>query len=156
MPGLAREGSQAMGFSHRRGGRVPRIGHPDVTDGYASSAYGSDRPAAVTGHPKRRTDIRARPPHHHRDARLQADLRRAQLAGPALDFDRLPAQVVTPDEAIGRAIPELVVSPGTFDHPNWLFELKHDEFRALAHVDGHQYAPVPPRPRLQTIPDVGD
>src|SRR5579871_2451436 len=25
-----------------------------------------------------------------------------------------------------------------FDHPDWLFELKHDGFRALAHVVGHQ------------------
>ena len=25
-----------------------------------------------------------------------------------------------------------------FDHPDWLFELKHDGFRALAIVDGHQ------------------
>jgi ATP-dependent DNA ligase len=24
-----------------------------------------------------------------------------------------------------------------FDHPDWLFEVKHDGFRALAHVDGH-------------------
>src|SRR5947199_6988742 len=25
-----------------------------------------------------------------------------------------------------------------FDHPGWLFELKHDGFRALAYVRGHQ------------------
>jgi ATP-dependent DNA ligase len=25
-----------------------------------------------------------------------------------------------------------------FDHPDWLFELKHDGFRALAHVTGHR------------------
>jgi bifunctional non-homologous end joining protein LigD len=25
-----------------------------------------------------------------------------------------------------------------FDHPDWIFELKHDGFRALAHVEGHQ------------------
>jgi bifunctional non-homologous end joining protein LigD len=25
---------------------------------------------------------------------------------------------------------------GAFDHPDWLFELKYDGFRALAHVDG--------------------
>jgi bifunctional non-homologous end joining protein LigD len=24
-----------------------------------------------------------------------------------------------------------------FDHPDWLYELKHDGFRALAHVEGH-------------------
>jgi hypothetical protein len=24
-----------------------------------------------------------------------------------------------------------------FDHPDWLFEVKHDGFRALAHIDGH-------------------
>jgi hypothetical protein len=27
--------------------------------------------------------------------------------------------------------------PEPFDHPDWLFEVKHDGFRALAHVDGH-------------------
>src|SRR5215208_705059 len=27
--------------------------------------------------------------------------------------------------------------PEAFDHPDWLFELKHDGFRALAYVDGH-------------------
>jgi len=31
----------------------------------------------------------------------------------------------------------LVRIPEPFDHPDWLFELKHDGFRALAHVDGH-------------------
>ena len=31
----------------------------------------------------------------------------------------------------------LVRIPAPFDHPDWLFELKHDGFRALAHVDGH-------------------
>jgi len=25
-----------------------------------------------------------------------------------------------------------------FDHPDWVFELKHDGFRALAHVEGHR------------------
>jgi len=25
-----------------------------------------------------------------------------------------------------------------FDHPDWVFELKHDGFRALAYVEGHQ------------------
>jgi bifunctional non-homologous end joining protein LigD len=24
-----------------------------------------------------------------------------------------------------------------FDHPDWLFEAKHDGFRAVAHIDGH-------------------
>jgi hypothetical protein len=28
-----------------------------------------------------------------------------------------------------------VVAP--FDHLDWLYELKHDEFRALAHIEGH-------------------
>jgi hypothetical protein len=32
----------------------------------------------------------------------------------------------------------LVRVPGPFDHPDWLFELKHDGFRALAHVEGHR------------------
>ena len=27
--------------------------------------------------------------------------------------------------------------PEPFDHPDWLFEVKHDGFRALAHVHGH-------------------
>jgi ATP-dependent DNA ligase len=27
--------------------------------------------------------------------------------------------------------------PEPFDHPDWLFEVKHDGFRALAHIDGH-------------------
>jgi len=31
----------------------------------------------------------------------------------------------------------LVRSPGPFDHPDWLFELKYDGFRALAYVEGH-------------------
>ncbi len=26
--------------------------------------------------------------------------------------------------------------PGPFDHPDWLFELKYDGFRALAYVNG--------------------
>ena len=29
-----------------------------------------------------------------------------------------------------------------FDHPDWLFELKHDGFRALAQIDGHRCALV--------------
>jgi bifunctional non-homologous end joining protein LigD len=32
----------------------------------------------------------------------------------------------------------LVRIPEPFDHPDWLFEVKHDGFRALAHVEGHQ------------------
>jgi hypothetical protein len=31
----------------------------------------------------------------------------------------------------------LVRIPEPFDHPDWLFELKHDGFRAVAYVDGH-------------------
>jgi bifunctional non-homologous end joining protein LigD len=31
----------------------------------------------------------------------------------------------------------LVRLPEVFDHPDWLFELKHDGFRALAYVEGH-------------------
>ena len=31
----------------------------------------------------------------------------------------------------------LVRLPEPFDHPDWLFELIHDGFRALAYVDGH-------------------
>jgi bifunctional non-homologous end joining protein LigD len=32
----------------------------------------------------------------------------------------------------------LVRLPDAFDHPDWLFELKHDGFRAIAYVEGHQ------------------
>ena len=32
--------------------------------------------------------------------------------------------------------------PERFDHRDWLFEIKHDGFRALAHVDGHRCALV--------------
>jgi bifunctional non-homologous end joining protein LigD len=35
-----------------------------------------------------------------------------------------------------RAMP-LIRIADPFDHPDWVFELKHDGFRALAHVDGH-------------------
>jgi hypothetical protein len=31
----------------------------------------------------------------------------------------------------------LVRIPDAFDHPDWLFELQHDGFRALAYVEGH-------------------
>jgi ATP-dependent DNA ligase len=33
----------------------------------------------------------------------------------------------------------LVRLPEAFDHPDWLFELKQDGFRALAYVDGHEF-----------------
>ena len=32
----------------------------------------------------------------------------------------------------------LVRIPDPFDHPDWLFELKYDGFRALAHIEGHR------------------
>jgi bifunctional non-homologous end joining protein LigD len=32
----------------------------------------------------------------------------------------------------------LVAIPSAFDDPDWVYELKHDGFRALAHVDGHR------------------
>src|SRR5262249_51004812 len=32
----------------------------------------------------------------------------------------------------------LVRIPEPFDHPDWVFELKHDGFRALAHIRGHR------------------
>jgi bifunctional non-homologous end joining protein LigD len=38
---------------------------------------------------------------------------------------------------VWRPMP-LVRIPEAFTHPDWLFELKHDGSRALAHVDGHQ------------------
>ncbi len=31
----------------------------------------------------------------------------------------------------------LIHIPEPFDHPDWLFELKHDGFRGLAYVKGH-------------------
>src|ERR1043166_199155 len=31
----------------------------------------------------------------------------------------------------------LVRTPAPFDDPDWIFELKLDGFRALAHIDGH-------------------
>jgi ATP-dependent DNA ligase len=30
----------------------------------------------------------------------------------------------------------LVRLPEPFDHPDWVFELKHDGFRAVAHIEG--------------------
>jgi bifunctional non-homologous end joining protein LigD len=32
----------------------------------------------------------------------------------------------------------LLRAPAPFDHPDWLFELKHDGFRALAIIEGHR------------------
>ena len=32
--------------------------------------------------------------------------------------------------------------PELFDHSDWLFEVKHDGFRALVHIDGHDCALV--------------
>jgi ATP-dependent DNA ligase len=32
----------------------------------------------------------------------------------------------------------LVKIPQPFDDPNWLFEIKHDGFRALAIIEGHR------------------
>jgi bifunctional non-homologous end joining protein LigD len=42
----------------------------------------------------------------------------------------------------------LIRVAGAFDHPDWVFELKHDGFRALAHVDGHQCTLVSRRRHL--------
>ena len=44
----------------------------------------------------------------------------------------------------------LVLVPGAFDHPDWLFELKHDGFRALAHVEGHRCTLVSRRRHVYT------
>jgi hypothetical protein len=41
--------------------------------------------------------------------------------------------------------------PEPFDHPDWLFEVKHDGFRALAHIDGHHCSRVAQRPHLQAL-----
>jgi hypothetical protein len=32
----------------------------------------------------------------------------------------------------------LVRIPEPFDHPDWLYEIKHDGFRALAIIEGHR------------------
>jgi hypothetical protein len=39
-----------------------------------------------------------------------------------------------------------------FDHPDWLFELKHDGFRALAHIEDHQ----PLVSRRGRVPEMDD
>src|SRR5215212_2951053 len=44
----------------------------------------------------------------------------------------------------------LVRVPAAFDHPDWLFELKHDGFRALAHVEGHRCTLVSRRRHVYT------
>jgi ATP-dependent DNA ligase len=46
----------------------------------------------------------------------------------------------------------LVRIPKPFDHPAWIYEIKHDGFRALAHVEGCECRLLATRPRL---PDVG-
>jgi len=38
-----------------------------------------------------------------------------------------------------------------FDHPDRVFELKHDGFRALAHVEGHRCTLVSPRSCVQPV-----
>ena len=52
----------------------------------------------------------------------------------------------------------LITRPTAFDHPDWLFEVKHDGYRALAFIDGgcrlvsrndHQYT------RFQDLLDGG-
>jgi bifunctional non-homologous end joining protein LigD len=48
----------------------------------------------------------------------------------------------------------LVRIPEAFDHPDWLFEIKHDGFRALAIVDGHQCELVSRRGHVFTKWDV--
>ena len=53
---------------------------------------------------------------------------------PAPSTPPLRARLQTP--AALRPMP-LLRLPEPFDHPDWLSEVKHDGFRALAHVDGH-------------------
>lgn len=48
----------------------------------------------------------------------------------------------------------LVRLPQAFDAVDWLFEIKHDGFRALAHVDGHQCRLVSRRGHVFTKWDV--
>jgi hypothetical protein len=45
----------------------------------------------------------------------------------------------------------LVRLPEGFDHPDWLFELKHDGFHVLAHIEGHHCHLVSRRGRLQEM-----
>jgi hypothetical protein len=45
--------------------------------------------------------------------------------------------MLEPGKILHRPMP-LVRIPEPFDHPDWLFELKHDGFRALAYVEGHR------------------
>jgi ATP-dependent DNA ligase len=58
-------------------------------------------------------------------------------------YDRLvPAPSTPPLRARLRTAATLRPMPllrlaQPFDHPDWLFEVKHDGFRALAHIDGH-------------------
>jgi ATP-dependent DNA ligase len=49
----------------------------------------------------------------------------------------LPLRVRPKTPPALRPMP-LLRLPEPFDHPDWLFEVKHDGFRALAHVDGHR------------------
>jgi ATP-dependent DNA ligase len=44
----------------------------------------------------------------------------------------------------------LVRVPGPFDHPEWIFELKHNGFRALARVDRHRCTLVSRRRHVYT------
>ena len=44
----------------------------------------------------------------------------------------------------------LIRIAGAFDHPDWLFELKHDGFRALAHVEGHRCTLISRRRHVYT------
>jgi bifunctional non-homologous end joining protein LigD len=51
--------------------------------------------------------------------------------------------------SVWRPMP-LVPVPAAFDHPDWVFELKHDGFRALAHIDGHRCTLVSRRGHVYT------
>jgi ATP-dependent DNA ligase len=48
----------------------------------------------------------------------------------------------------------LVRSPEPFDAADWLFESKHDGFRALAHVESHQCRLVSRRGHVFSSRDV--
>jgi ATP-dependent DNA ligase len=55
--------------------------------------------------------------------------------------------MIFPSSYKGDVTPPLHLMPlirvaDAFDHPDWLFELKHDGFRALAQIDGHRCALV--------------
>jgi len=52
--------------------------------------------------------------------------------------------------AFPRPLP-LVSNPQPFDHPDWLYEIKHDGFRAFAIVEGTLQARLASRPCVHEV-----